>query len=137
MNNRQFLLDARPQGMVKAADFRLAGSAVPAPREGEVLVRLDCWSLDPAMRGWMENRADYMAPLALGDRSQQPGFVRRQERSLWLEDPKALPSRVFGQRREGVQVSGAQQLDRDPLTRALCRDAGFELHDPLRRDREV
>jgi hypothetical protein len=67
MSNRQYLLAARPEGMVKASDFRLVEAAVPEPRAGEVLVRLECWSLDPAMRGWMENRADYVAPLELGD----------------------------------------------------------------------
>jgi len=67
MKNRQFLLNARPQGLVKTTDFRLTETEAGEPRDGEVLVRVDYLSLDPAMRGWMENRADYVAPLEIGD----------------------------------------------------------------------
>lgn len=64
--NRQWLLAARPAGLVKASDFRFVETPVPEPGEGEILVRSDHVSIDPAMRGWMENRADYVAPLAIG-----------------------------------------------------------------------
>ncbi len=65
--NRQFLLAARPHGMVKESDFRYQEGAVPSPGPGEVLIKTSHISLDPSMRGQMENRADYVAPLALGD----------------------------------------------------------------------
>lgn len=65
--NRQFLLAARPQGMVQESDFEYRESAVPEPGDGEVLVRTRYISLDPSMRGQMENRADYVAPLGIGD----------------------------------------------------------------------
>ena len=65
--NRQFLLAARPHGMVKESDFSYREVAVPAPGDGEALVRTRYISLDPSMRGQMENRADYVGPLALGD----------------------------------------------------------------------
>lgn len=65
--NRQFLLAARPEGMVKTTDFEYRETAVPAPRTGEVLIKTSLISLDPSMRGQMENRADYVAPLQLGD----------------------------------------------------------------------
>lgn len=65
--NRQFLLAARPQGMVKEADFEYREAPVPEPPEGQVLVRTRYISLDPSMRGQMENRADYVAPLQIGD----------------------------------------------------------------------
>ncbi len=65
--NRQFLLAARPQGMVKESDFTYHEAPVPTPGPGQVLIRTTYISLDPSMRGQMENRADYVAPLALGD----------------------------------------------------------------------
>jgi len=65
--NRQFLLAARPQGMVKETDFEYRETPVPEPAEGQVLVRTRYISLDPSMRGQMENRADYVAPLEIGD----------------------------------------------------------------------
>ncbi len=64
--NRQFLLAARPHGMVKVSDFEYREVAVPTPGPGEALIKTSHISLDPSMRGQMENRADYVAPLALG-----------------------------------------------------------------------
>ncbi len=65
--NRQFLLAARPQGMVKESDFEYREVEVPTPANGELLLRTRYISLDPSMRGQMENRADYVAPLGIGD----------------------------------------------------------------------
>ena len=65
--NRQFRLAARPHGMVKESDFEFAEGPVPNIDEGEALVKTKYISLDPSMRGQMENRADYVAPLQIGD----------------------------------------------------------------------
>ena len=64
--NRQFLLANRPVGMVKESDFEYTETPKPVPAEGEFVVRASHISLDPSMRGQMENRADYVAPLAIG-----------------------------------------------------------------------
>ena len=40
---------------------------MPEVGDGEVLIRSRYISLDPSMRGQMENRADYVAPLQIGD----------------------------------------------------------------------
>ncbi len=65
--NRQFLLAARPEKMVRESDFSYRETEIPQPGEGQVLVEAEYISLDPSMRGQMENRADYVAPLELGD----------------------------------------------------------------------
>ena len=65
--NRQFLLAARPVGMVKETDFEYQEQPIPEPGDGQVLIKTTYISLDPSMRGQMENRADYVAPLQLGD----------------------------------------------------------------------
>lgn len=66
--NRQFRLIARPQGAVKRSDFSFAPVPVAQPAAGEILVRILYISLDPAMRGWMnESRASYIPPVELGD----------------------------------------------------------------------
>ena len=65
--NRQFLIAARPEGMVKESDFEYHEAPIPEPGEGEVLVRTLMVSVEPALRGQMENRADYAAPLNIGD----------------------------------------------------------------------
>jgi len=65
--NRQFTLAARPQGMVKRSDFGFAEAAIPEPKDGEVLVKTHYISLDPAMRGWMNEGKSYIRPVALGE----------------------------------------------------------------------
>ena len=66
--NHQFRLATRPVGAVKRSDFTYAGEAVRALADGEVLVRIQYVSLDPAMRGWLNASEDsYMPPVAIGD----------------------------------------------------------------------
>ncbi|HVT36231.1 MAG TPA: NADP-dependent oxidoreductase [Nevskiaceae bacterium] len=67
MKNRQFKLAQRPQGMVKASDFEFVESAVGEPQDGEVLTRILYISLDPAMRGWMNEGKSYIPPVGLGE----------------------------------------------------------------------
>ncbi len=65
--NRQWLLAKRPHGMVTKANFERRESAVPEPKQGEVLVRNRYLSFDPTQRGWMEDRPSYMPPVAIGE----------------------------------------------------------------------
>jgi NADPH-dependent curcumin reductase len=66
--SRSFRLIRRPQGPVQAADFDFASEALRDVRDGEVLVQVRYISLDPAMRGWMNDSTEsYMPPVALGD----------------------------------------------------------------------
>ncbi len=65
--NRQFKLKQRPVGMVKREDFDLVKDHVPEPGDGEFLVKIAYLSLDPAMRGWMNEGKSYIPPVALGE----------------------------------------------------------------------
>ena len=65
--NHQILLAARPQGLPKPGDWQHAEEPVGEPSHGEVLVRNTYMSVDPAMRGWMNDRPSYVPPLKLGD----------------------------------------------------------------------
>ncbi|MBW7983825.1 NADP-dependent oxidoreductase [Enterobacillus tribolii] len=65
--NRQFILARRPQGMPTHEDVKLVQSAVPSPSQGQVLLRTLYLSLDPYMRGRMDDTPSYSPPLALGD----------------------------------------------------------------------
>jgi NADPH-dependent curcumin reductase CurA len=53
LKNRQWLLAARPQGMIKESDFRWNESAVAPLKDGQLLVRNLAFSFDPTQRGWM------------------------------------------------------------------------------------
>ena len=77
--NRQFLLAARPRGWVKESDFKYQEVAVPTCTEDQILVRTKYISLDPSMRGHMENRADYAAPLDVGDVMRANGVAEVME----------------------------------------------------------
>ena len=65
--NRQWLLDNRPVGMIGPEHFKYVETTIPEPGEGEVLLETRYLAVDPAMKGWMENRADYVSPLEIGD----------------------------------------------------------------------
>jgi len=74
--NHQFVIAARPVGMVKESDFEYRESPQPVAGAGEALVKTEYISLDPSMRGQMENRADYAAPLYIGDVMRARGVGR-------------------------------------------------------------
>jgi NADPH-dependent curcumin reductase CurA len=65
--NRQITLAARPTGFPKESDFRLIESAIPTPGPGEVLVRTLYLSVDPYMRGRMNDAKSYAAPVQIGE----------------------------------------------------------------------
>src|SRR5450756_2050481 len=64
--NKQILLDNRPEGEAVASNFKLVSSDTPALHDGQVLVRHHFLSLDPYMRGRMNDAKSYAAPQALG-----------------------------------------------------------------------
>jgi NADPH-dependent curcumin reductase CurA len=65
--NHKFELAARPSGLPKRTDWNLREEPVRDPAEGEMLVRVIYISLDPAMRGWMNEGRSYIAPVAIGE----------------------------------------------------------------------
>jgi hypothetical protein len=74
--NRQFKLAKRPSGMVKREDFDFTEGPVPQPGEGEVLVKILYLSLDPAMRGWMNEGKSYVPPVGIGEVMRAGGAGR-------------------------------------------------------------
>ena len=84
--NRQIRLAARPVGLPTAADWQATEAAVTAPPAGGVLVKVLALSLDPAMRGWMNEGKSYIPPVGIGEvmraggvgsviASDHPGFA--------------------------------------------------------------
>ncbi len=65
--NRRFLLIRRPDATPVPDDFRLASEPLPELAEGEFLIRNHYASLDPAIRGWLDDAPSYMPPVTLGD----------------------------------------------------------------------
>ncbi|MGH7864780.1 MAG: NADP-dependent oxidoreductase [Candidatus Binataceae bacterium] len=86
LKNRQWLLAARPQGMIKESDFGWNEMITPALNDGQVLVRNLAFSFDPTQRGWM-SMDTYMPAIPLGQvmkagtvgqvvESKRPGFAK-------------------------------------------------------------
>jgi NADPH-dependent curcumin reductase CurA len=63
---RQIVLADRPQGKPNLTDFRLEETEIPTPAAGQVLLRVEYLSLDPYMRGRMDDRKSYAKPIPLG-----------------------------------------------------------------------
>ena len=64
--NHAFRLAARPVGLPKRSDWNYVEEPVREPGEGEFLVKNLYISLDPAMRGWMNEGRSYIAPVEIG-----------------------------------------------------------------------
>jgi NADPH-dependent curcumin reductase CurA len=84
--NHQVRLAARPSGLPQASDWDFTEEPVPTPGDGQFVVQASFISLDPAMRGWMNAGASYIAAVEIGDvmragvvgrvtASEHPGFA--------------------------------------------------------------
>ena len=119
--NRQFLLAKRPVGAATRDTFTFQQVPVVQPKDGQILVKNEYLSLDPAMRGWMNEGKSYIPPVALGDvmralgvgkvvASAHPGFAAGdyvngalgvqdyfvgEPRGFYKVDPKLVPLPVY------------------------------------------
>ena len=66
-DNRRLILVARPSGLPQDSDFALRGEPTPEIADGAFLIRNRYASIDPAMRGWLDDRPSYLPPVAIGD----------------------------------------------------------------------
>ncbi|MGC2136406.1 MAG: NADP-dependent oxidoreductase [Candidatus Sulfotelmatobacter sp.] len=65
--NHRFTLASRPVGMPKRTDWAYEEETVRELHEGELLIRVLFISLDPAMRGWMNQSRSYVPPVGIGE----------------------------------------------------------------------
>lgn len=63
--NRQWRVAARPVGMIKESDYRWTEEVLPSLQDGQMLVRVQYLSLDPANRAWLNEGGSYMAEVGL------------------------------------------------------------------------
>ena len=75
-HNKQWLLRARPTGMIGPEHFELVSSPMPSPQldKGEVLVKTLMLGFDPAMRGWVKDVPSYLPPVPLGEPMRASGI---------------------------------------------------------------
>lgn len=65
--NKQLIFKKRPMGHPDDNTWALETHDIPEPQDGEVLIEQHYASLDPAMRGWMNDGKSYIDPIKLGD----------------------------------------------------------------------
>lgn len=113
MENIQVKLVKRPIGEPKTDDFAIVRAPVPEPQAGQLLVEVHYLSLDPAMRGWMNEGKSYVKPVGLGEVMRALGVGR----VIASADPRfAVDDYVSG-------PVGVQKY-------ALCDAADFTKIDP-------
>jgi len=101
--NKTVRLARRPHGEVQNEDFAIAEEALTDPKEGEFRVRSAYVSLDPAMRGWMNDAESYVPALGIGEVMR--GFVSGTVEAS--RHPKF---------KEGDTVSGLLGVQSHPVT---------------------
>lgn len=67
MQNRQIRLASRPKGLPVPENWSLVTEEVPQLEDGDVLMKIELISMDPAMRGWMNDRRSYLPPVQIGE----------------------------------------------------------------------
>ena len=108
--NRQWRLRSRPVGMVKESDFELHAEPVPRPGDGQILIRTRWLAFEPAMRGWMEDRPNYIPPVAIGEVMRGMAVGEVVESKLDGYAPGDLVSAMTGWQEWALGDGGARKL---------------------------
>jgi NADPH-dependent curcumin reductase CurA len=77
--NRQCKLIARPKpGLFAREDFAIEDTPIAEPAPGEIRIKVEVISLDPAMRGWVNESKSYAKPVGIGEvmRAYAAGIVK-------------------------------------------------------------
>jgi NADPH-dependent curcumin reductase CurA len=85
--NKKLIFVKRPIGIPQADCWSLVTEAIPSPAEGEVLIEQYYISLDPAMRGWLNETKSYISPVKIGDvmRASSVGQVVKTNNHPYLK----------------------------------------------------
>ena len=66
MSNKQLILKSRPKTYPEPSNFELVDQNLSELEDNQVKVQIQCISLDPAMRGWIEDQESYIEPVKIG-----------------------------------------------------------------------
>ena len=73
--SRRIILGERPVGEPRPGDFRFVSAEVPKLRSGQFLIANLILSMDPAIRGFLDDRESYLPPVAIGEAVRGMGWV--------------------------------------------------------------
>ena len=110
LTNRRVILTSRPKGVPEAERFAVDETSVPDINDGEILIKNEFWSIDPAMRGWVNDAPNYLPPVEIGAvmRSFAVGTVAATRNANYAEGETL--SGMFGWQR--YAISDGQNVDR-------------------------
>jgi len=113
MVSREIRLAARPRGVPQPSDFELAEVELPDPGDGEVLIRNAYVSVDPYMRGRMNDAKSYVPPFQVGEplSGGAVGKVVASRNTQWPEGSWVV--HMLGWREAAIS-DGAGLLPADP-----------------------
>jgi len=110
--NAQWRLAARPVGLPKPSDWKYVEEPAPQPSDGQFSVQLEYLSLDPAMRGWMNEVRSYVPPVGIGEVMRAGGLGRVVESRHPDYEVGDVVSGLFGVQRFAISDgSGVTQVD--------------------------
>ena len=110
--NAQWRLAARPVGLAKPSDWEYVQEPAPEPSDGQFRVQLEYLSLDPAMRGWMNEVRSYVPPVGIGEVMRAGGLGRVVQSSHPDYEAGDLVSGMFGVQRYALSDgSGVNRVD--------------------------
>ena len=90
--NHQVRLASRPTGMTSAENWRFTEEPVAETAEGGLVVKTLALSLDPAMRGWLNDAKSYIPPVGIGEVMRAGGIGRVVVRRF--SGPSAMPRKT-------------------------------------------
>ncbi|MCF6232940.1 MAG: NADP-dependent oxidoreductase [Rhodobacteraceae bacterium] len=119
---QRIALASRPFGVPKPENFSFESMAIPTPGDGEVLVRVHYMSLDPYMRGRMDDAKSYAAPVPIGGTMEAGGVGEVIASNSPAFRPGDIAFGMFGWASHGcLPASELRKLDpaHGPITAAL------------------
>lgn len=119
---QRITLASRPNGAPVAANFKLENTAIPTPGKGEVLVRVHYMSLDPYMRGRMDDAKSYAASVPIGGTMEAGGVGEVIASNSPAFQPGDISFGMFGWATHGcLPASELRKLNpaHGPITAAL------------------
>jgi NADPH-dependent curcumin reductase len=110
--NTQCRLAARPAGLPTTSDWNVVSERAPVPAEGEILVEVEYVSIDPGMRGWMNEGTTYMPGVAIGEVMRALGIGRVVESRHGDFSAGDMVSGMFGVQRYALSDgAGVTKVD--------------------------
>jgi NADPH-dependent curcumin reductase CurA len=108
--NLQWLLKSRPVGMVEESNFELVSTPIPEPGDGQLLIRNRVLAFEPAMRGWIDDKPNYLPPVPIGGVMRSTSVGEVIESKLEGYSPGDLVTAMLGWQEYAIGDASARKI---------------------------